>query len=341
MNPQTFESYTRLRESAAWFPVTDDALIELTGEDRIEWLQGQCTNDLRKLKSNEPFYCCICTPTGQLAAPCTVYELPDRLLIVTPKLCAPAVLERVETMVIMEDVQARELTAEYDWISIQGPSAADFLRPWFEQNHALVLPSDRTGSPGFDLLAADREAILGVRVVPTRLQLDSASDQLDNGDAPEVRVVPTRLQPYPAADLNTTESLDIARLEAGIPIFGRDMTEKTLPPEMGPAFEAKYISYTKGCYTGQEVLMRIHSRGHTNKTWMALIAEAPLQPGDTISHPSRQDAGTITSAAISPTFGFIAGAMLRNEATQEGDMVNVHTADRDVRAVVGDFPIWG
>jgi folate-binding protein YgfZ len=117
------------------------------------------------------------------------------------------------------------------------------------------------------------------------------------------------------------------------------MDEKTLPPEMGPAFEARNISYSKGCYTGQEVLMRIHSRGHTNKTWMALVSDEPIPIGASLAHGKRDDAGVVTSSGESPQFGYIAGAMLRNEAAFDGERVRVNGESRSFEAEVRPFPL--
>jgi folate-binding protein YgfZ len=116
------------------------------------------------------------------------------------------------------------------------------------------------------------------------------------------------------------EGYELATLEAGIPRFGIDTNDKTLPPELGPHFESNHVSYTKGCYTGQEVLMRMHSRGHTNKTWVGLKASAPISPGTRVSYEGK-DVGTVHRAALSPAFGHIASATLRNEATAEGTKV--------------------
>jgi hypothetical protein len=77
--------------------------------------------------------------------------------------------------------------------------------------------------------------------------------------------------------------------------------------------------------------MRIYSRGHTNKTWMGLIADEPIPIGATVSHRSRPDAGVVTSAEESPQFGFIAGAMLRNEAAFDGEIVKVDGIEAEVR----------
>ena len=124
-------------------------------------------------------------------------------------------------------------------------------------------------------------------------------------------------------DSISDDAFEIARIEAGIPKRNVDYTSKTLPPELGRQFELDHVSYNKGCYTGQEVLMRIHSRGHTNRTWMGVILEGQVEVGATISHESREDAGVITSTALSPEFGYIATAMLRREVAKPDTKISV------------------
>jgi len=223
-------------------------------------------------------------------------------------------------MVILEDVEAKDLTSEFALFTVQGPNASRALQRHIplptldaadaegENGPVTVLRSDRTGSGGWDLL------------------------------------VPRSNSALPAALRKTfepilPEAFDAARLEAGIPAAGRDWDCRTLPPELGPAFEASHISYRKGCYTGQEVLMRIHSRGHTNRTWVALISDRPMGAGSGVSHPRRKDAGVVTSSCHSPDFGFVAGAMLRNEALSEGDSVFVQNGRETIEAEIRYMPI--
>jgi folate-binding Fe-S cluster repair protein YgfZ len=98
------------------------------------------------------------------------------------------------------------------------------------------------------------------------------------------------------------------------------------------------ISYKKGCYTGQEVLMRIYSRGHTNQTWMGLKSETLLSPGSKLRFGDPSDAGSVTRSANSPRFGFIAAAMIRNEAAVAGAIVEVIEGDSIVQAEVVRLP---
>ncbi len=137
----------------------------------------------------------------------------------------------------------------------------------------------------------------------------------------------------PEIEILSREGYELATLEAGIPQFGVDTTDKTLPPELGPHFEAQHVSYTKGCYVGQEVLMRIKARGHTNKTWVGLKSNEQIKPNALVVHQGKE-VGKVHRAGHSPAFGYIASATLRNEATQEGTMVEVD----GVQATVVQMP---
>lgn len=301
--------YDRLREGAAGVDLGEWTALELTGEDRKGWLQGQATNDVKALIDGNSRSFCLCEPTGHLLSVLDAWALSDRILMTTARERADAVLERVERMTIMEDVAAR--VAEHRLVSIQGPTATRDLGEMlalpaldagtaaFEGAEVFVCRSNRAGMGGWDVwLPAD--ATSAQAVLRTRF--------------PEV----------------APEAFEAARIEAGVPKWGQDMGGKTLPPELGSAFEARHVSYKKGCYTGQEVLMRMHSRGHTNKTWVGLVSETAMAVGDEVIHRGKA-VGTVTSAAFSPDFGPIAAATLRNEAANEGEAVRVGAAEAEVR----------
>src|SRR5438477_283027 len=115
--------YEALRSKAAILPDLELALIELTGEDRLDWLQGQVTNDLRGLEPGDTKSFCLCEATGQILALCDLWVQKDRLLITTDLAAAPHLLKRAEAMVILEDVRATDLTPQYALTSVQGPAA--------------------------------------------------------------------------------------------------------------------------------------------------------------------------------------------------------------------------
>ena len=312
--------YDRLRDDCGIIELPGVALIALSGDDRKGWLQGQVTNNVRLLESGASSQFCFCEATGHLLAICEAWALPNVIVMTTSVACEEPLLRRIEQMVVMEDVAAVAARATYRMLSIQGPRATAELGrlvtlPSLDAGEAQLgeatvfcLRSNRTGMGGWDVwVPADQARALGI---------------LQDAFVP---VGP--------------EAFDIARLEAGIPEFGRDASAKTMPPELGGFFSSRHINYNKGCYCGQEVLMRMHSRGHTNRTWMGLASEFPLEEGAVVSHPRRPDAGVVTSAVFSPDFGFIGAAMLRNEAASDGETATVKTSRGDVQAEVRPMPL--
>ena len=320
VDAETLQGYELLRDDSGLVELPHLARLWLLGEDRKGWLQGQATNDVRKLEGGTSSLFCFTTVTGHLMSVCEAWAAPDRILITCPESTKEAVLRRVEQMVIMEDVTAEDAGQQYTLLSVQGPSATQRLSklvslPSLDTGEAeiegsaiYVLRSNRTGMGGWDLW------------IPT----DAA------------KALEAVRSEFATANY---ESYDIARLEAGIPMFGTDMTEKTFPPEMGKAFEERHVSYSKGCYMGQEVLMRIHSRGHTNRTWVGLTSESPIPAGAVLAQNRRSDAGIVTSSRFSPDYGHIAGAMLRNEFVFDGEIVQVQTESGPVDAEVRLMPL--
>ena len=319
VSDETLKSYELLREHSGLLNLPHLALLSLKGDDRKGWLQGQATNDVRKLENGASSVFCLTAITGHLMSVCESWAVRDQILITCPDQTKLNVLKRVEQMVIMEDVVAEDVSDAFQLLSVQGPSATarlsklltlpslDSGESEFEGASVFVLRSNRTGLGGWDVWISNSES---AAIEALRLEFNPVSH----------------------------EAYNIARLEAGIPLFGSDMGEKTFPPEMGRAFEERHVSYSKGCYMGQEVLMRIHSRGHTNRTWVGLLADAPMDLGATVSQNLRSDAGIVTSSALSPDFGHIGAAMIRNEFAFDGETVEVLTERGTVDAEVKMMP---
>lgn len=312
--------YDRLRDDCALLELRDIALFGLTGEDRKGWLQGQVTQNVRHLERGNSSAFAFCQNTGHFLSPAEAWALDDEILVAVPKLAQPDVQSRLDAMIIMEDVQVALRSSHHRLFSVQGPRATarllqliplpnlDAGRATLEGADIFVLRSNRTVAGGWDLW------------VPT-----------------VKRKVVTRLrEAFPSASL---EAYEIARIEAGIPKFGQDMNVRTIPMEMGTQYVTRTISFNKGCYIGQEVIHRIHSRGHTNRTWVGLQSEHPFSIGQTVGHLRNDNVGTVTSAAESPDFGFIGAAMIRNEAAFQGENVRIATPNGPVEAEVRLMPL--
>ncbi len=298
--------FTALGETSGLVALPRLAVLELSGADAREWLQGQVTQDLRLLAPGGSVRACLCKPTGQLLAHLEVWDLGGAFWLLADRSEVAAVLARAEEAIILEDAAVRELDLAV--VHAFGAGAGDLVARLGSDASAeapthpgpVVRARSRTGLAGFDA------------VVPA-------------GAVPESHGVGEALW-------------DALTLGAGEPEPGVDTGERTLPPEMGPAFERATTSYRKGCYTGQEVLMRLHSRGRTNRTWRGLLSPVPLAAGARV-FADGLEVGRVTRAGVHPALGPIAGATLRREA--DGKALEAETGDGGRAAVEArDMPLF-
>ena len=198
---ETWDDYRRLTAGTEAFVLPDWSVIEIRGEDWREWLQGQVTNDLRKLTPESPLKVCVCKPTGQIVSFGEIQDTGEAARFFLPTPTVEVVLQRLEQMVILEDCEGELLSTRVSWTS---------------NGFALASEEAEISEPAWRLFSLERK----------------------------------------------------------MPNWLYDIQSKTLPPELGPAIDERFVSYDKGCYTGQEVLQRIHSRGHTNRTWVVERSES-------------------------------------------------------------------
>ncbi len=270
--------------------------IVVSGRDRATYLQGLLTNDIPALKEGQGCYAAYLTPQGRMISDLFVYELGDVILLTLPMTTKEVVLAKLDQFIFSEDVQLGDVTDTFGSVVIAGPDAAlavnallgtdvatlaampvhGNLRATASGQPVIVLRVDDTGEPGFELLVP-AEALAGVRTL------------LLNAGAIE-------------ADEATAEQL---RIEAGVPRFGQDMDEETIPLEAG--IEATAISFTKGCYVGQEVIIRVLHRGHGRvaRKLVGLTFEpaTPVPAPGTVLRVEEKEVGAITSSAFSPASG--------------------------------------
>jgi folate-binding protein YgfZ len=275
------------------------ACILIKGGDVLSWLQGQLTQDVATMSPGETRQACLCSPTGQIQSVLSVSVLDRSVAVTLPESTATTFFQRFESTVFMEDVQISAAPAGWRPHCVIGPDSLGFLQ----------------GAEGWEIVHPFGFGIEGVVVWCEAEEMTF--------DLPLV----------------SSAALDAFLLERGVPQFGKDIQEKTLPPELGERFLAWTASYSKGCYTGQEVLMRIHARGHTNKIWVALSSGEPLKAGSTVSSDNRANAGVVTSTAFSPVIGQIAGAMLQVDSAITGSTVRVRTEGKEVPAEVKALPL--
>jgi folate-binding protein YgfZ len=310
--------YRFARETAALIDKNHRAFIYASGPDRLRYLNAVLTNDVRETASGRGVPSLLLNPQGHIIAELEVYAVDDRFLIVSYQMIRERLIEALDKYIIMDDVTLEDATASLAVLGVEGPRSAEILRAVsgvefdslaelgsVEASVASSLRNDRTdaipvrvirrspGVPGFEFLVA-------------RDRVEALWDVLLDA----VRAVGGGPIGYAA--------LNALRLEAGVPWFGYDFDESVIPHEAG--LEDSHINYSKGCYTGQEIVERVRSRGHVNRVRVGVEFSGDVAPerGAKLSAGGKE-VGFVTRAAFSQAVGHPIGmAYLRREVSAVG-----------------------
>lgn len=290
--------------------------LRLTGRDRAAWLQGLVANDLLSLPVGQGMEAAVMNVQGHLLSLLRIFALPEALLIDLPGPTCGRILTMLDQFLIMEQVEIEDRTDATRLYSVQGPRAADAvaaalgaapdLPAWGVaeldwQGAALVVARvTHTGEDGYDLFAPLPQA--------ERLRAALAGAVAALGGS-----------------LLADDALDLLRLEAGIPAWGRELTEAIVPLE---AHLDRAISRTKGCYIGQEIIARIDARGRVNRVMVGLqlptLPAGEVGPAEIFADGSERPVGRVTSTGHSPALEVpVALGYLRREHAAPGTAVRI------------------
>jgi len=299
------------RRGAGVFVLRERALIAVRGRDRVRWLDGMLSNDVARLRpgrASSGCYALLLTPQGRIVSDFHVLQRGEELWLETEAHGLPEILARLERHIIADDVALVDRSAEFARIGVEGAAAPRILARALGEPPQLApecaddfsRAGDRicvaaygwSGAPGFQLIAP---AGAGAPLVSALRAAAAPDAPLVEGDA---------------------EVLEILRIEAGIPRLHRELDEDVLPAEAG--LMARAVSLEKGCYTGQEIVARIHSRGAESHRLVALrftdaepAAGAELRAGERV-------VGSVTSSCRSATAGPIGLGFVRRPFDAEG-----------------------
>jgi folate-binding protein YgfZ len=291
--------YRALREDAGMLDRSERGKLVVRGREAIEYLQGQLTNDLEAISPGSGCYSALLDRKGHMRADMRVLLLDEDVVWLDAEAIATEPLRRhLETYKIGREVEIDDETGDRALVSVIGPAAAEVtgagpLSP--EHTHREL---ESGGAPA-RAVATD----VGVDLVASRREADAVRAALADAGAVEV----------------SEAAAEIVRVESGRPRFGAEMTDATIPAEAG--IDERAVSFTKGCYIGQETVARLHYKGKPNRHLRGLRLERPAKPGEPIGLGERE-LGTIGTACVSPAHGPIALAIVRREAAP-GDRVSV------------------
>jgi tRNA-modifying protein YgfZ len=297
--PEIDAQYRELREGAGLVDRSERATLEVRGPDAAEFLQGQVTNDVVGLEVGQGGYAAMLNPKGRILADMRILRAaPERFLVDTEDSALEIVLRDLRMYKIGRQVEVAE-APERSILSLVGPrsdelaEAALGARPAGEE-HSLEEVRD------------------GLFAVRTNFGIDLIADRDEAATAGEALLAR-------GAHPVSLDAIEIVRVESGRPRHGLDMTEDNLPAEAGIVERA--VSFTKGCYVGQEPVARMHYKGHPNRHLRGLRLSEPAASGSVLL-ASDKAVGALTSVVLSPALGRIALALVRREVAP-GDEVSV------------------
>ncbi len=283
--------YRQLREECGLLDRSERGKLALTGPDAAEYLQGQVTNDVEALEPGDGAYAALLDRKGHMQSDLRVLRPgagPD-LWLDCEALARPAVVKHLTMYSIGRDVAVEDVTDERAILSLIGPRSVELAG-------TAALPEDtcqESSVSGVECVAAGTAA--GIDLICAAAEAERLRAALLEAGAVAVS---------PAA-------AEILRIEAGTPRFGAEMSAETMPAEAGIVERA--VSFTKGCYIGQEPVARLHYKGRPNRHLRGLRLSAPVDAGAAL-RLGEKEVGRLGSAAVSPALGPIGLAIVRREA---------------------------
>ncbi|WP_396203894.1 YgfZ/GcvT domain-containing protein [Gemmatimonas sp.] len=340
LSPDDVESYRDLRREAVWIESMSH-WSSIHGPKAVDALNGLVTNDVSQLAVGMGQHAVALTPKGKVV--CDMYIArtdDDRFLLTMQRRCAPAWMElarkyinpRLATVTdestrwatwMIYGINAVQAVANLGGAASTVENLGDVmvcgLADWPVWSHGLW-------NIGTGCVRLARVPTAGT--IPGFMLLTEAT----NADLVRARLEASAMRRA------SRDVLTLARVEGGRPAFGIDMDENTIPQEAN-LDTLGAISFTKGCYTGQETVARVHFRGHVNRHLRGLVAGEPIPRHAHVLDGNGKDVGEVRSTVISPRLGPIALAMLRREV-QPGDPLRVQAGEREIEArmVVLPFP---
>lgn len=323
--------YRAVRSQVAILELCHRGILRFTGPDRLSYLQGMVSNDVKQLTPGEGIHAAVLDVQGKILADVRIFCLEDSFLLDLWEPLKEKILTHLNRYLIADDVEISDLTGQYGIVSLQGAKAGLLSRKLFpdceiptrELAHRPIrigaaegwmTRSTHTGEEGYDLFVAAGEILAAVALIQKA------------GQEFSLRWIGAQAQ-------------EVLRVEAGIPRYGIDMNQENLLLETGLD---RAVSFHKGCYLGQEVVERVRSRGHVNKKLVGLILEGDkaAERGSMI-RLEEKEIGMVTSSVLSPARQCpLALGYLHRDYIRPGTALAVLSGGKTIPAVVSALPFY-
>ena len=318
--------YRAAKETVALFDTNWHATFSLSGPDRVRYLNAIVTNDIKSLGEDYGTRALLLNPQGHILAELEIYALAEKLLVRTHASVRERTFATLDKFIIMDDVTLEDLTDQLGSFAVEGPQAGIVIA----QACGLALE-------GFSEFADAEVSIDGVACHLIRhshfggpgAEIIAPREHL----ALLWHSMHARVHAVHGASIGMA-ALDTLRLEAGIPWFPADFNDTVIPHEA--ALESTHIRFTKGCYTGQEIVERVRSRGQVNRRRVSLVfSSVEVPPVGTKLRVAGAEVGLVTSAAFSPAAGKAIGmAYVRREHNSPASILEFDGGTATVKGLI-------
>jgi folate-binding protein YgfZ len=289
--------YFFTKQSVALIDKNYRTYVSFTGPDRVRYLNAILTNNIKDLAPSRGIVSLLLNPQGHILAEIETYALPDKLFCFSYAMIRERLIETLDKFIIMDDVTLTDDTQQYGTLALEGPAAA--------QGIADLTDVDLNALPELGMQEVKVNSIPATVIRRSPGQFVSA----------ELLTGRQNLQALWTLLVEKTEALgggptgytamNALRLEQGVPWFGYDFGEKQIPHEAG--LEDTHLSYTKGCYTGQEIVERVRSRGQVHRRRVDLVFTGPAPRPGAILTAAGKEVGLVTRSATPPSLAFPIG----------------------------------
>jgi folate-binding protein YgfZ len=305
-----------------WFAHKSVALIDknyrcylsFTGPDRVRYLNAILTNNIKDLSASHGNVSLLLNPQGRILAEIETYALPESLFCVSYAMIRESLIETIERYIIMDDVTLADDTQRFGTLALEGPSVGSIVSELtgidLNSLEELERRDAHTGAIPCTVIRRSPGKFAGAEFLVERAHLETLWQTLRE-----------KTEAAGGGAIGYT-ALSALRLEQGIPWFSYDFGEKQIPHEA--ALENSHISYTKGCYTGQEIVERVRSRGQVNRRRVGLrfTGDAVPSAGEILTSGGKE-AGYVTRAASSPALHSAIGmGYVRKENNEFGQVLD-------------------
>ncbi len=299
------------------------AKVMLSGTDRVRWLNGMVTNNVRDLAPGHGVYAFLLNPQGHILGDLYAYNRGDSLLVDTEQAQLPKIVATFEHYIIMDDVEVQNVSEKLTGLAIGGPRSHE------------VLSKAEFNVPELEPLQLADLVWKGITLTLVRGEGDAPSYQTWLSPENATRVCDALINV--GARAVGPEAQELHRIALGIPRYGQDIRERDLPQETE---QTRALHFSKGCYIGQEIVERIRSRGNVHRKFTGFLIDGSLPTGGTKLQLDGKELGEITSAASLPVENGelrVALGYIRREAATPGKVLQAG----DAKAIVAELPFAG